>query len=576
MDEFKNYAYSTLAAGIAIDATSCAVATGTGSRFPSSAFDAVIWDASYPSATAAVLDGAGELVRVTARSTDACTITRAQGGTSAVALNVSGKVYAFAQVLTAATLTGLVSQASLVTPTGTINSSNTVFTLPDEPLGDIVVYQNGLAVAEDGYAVSGDELTFDVAPTTGDTLQVLFAPTTVGGSGGGSGTVTAVSVASANGFTGTVANATSTPAITIIAGAITPTSVNGVTLSGSSTPTLAVTGTSAISGTNTGDNAVNSLYSSLVTNATHTGDATGSGALTLATVNANVGSFGSATAAGTFTVNAKGLVTAAGSTTVTPAVGSITGLGTNVATALAVNVGSAGAPVVNGGALGTPSSGTLTSCTGLPTAGIVDAAVTLAKMANLAQDQFIVRTTASTGVPQTATVTAAARTVLDDATVSAMLDTLGGASATGTGGVVRATSPTLVTPALGTPSSGTLTSCTVKVEFGFACSDETTALTTGEKVAFYAPFAFTLTGVYACVTQTPAGSAVTVDVEKPAGTTLLSAVASISAGSFNASGTVSGGTQSIAQGDRVSIDIDQIGSGTAGAGLKVFLTGTRT
>jgi hypothetical protein len=47
----------------------------------------------------------------------------------------------------------------------------------------------------------------------------------------------------------------------------------------------------------------------------------------------------------------------------------ITGLGTGVATALAVNVGSAGAPVVNGGALGTPSSGDLTNCTGLPVAG---------------------------------------------------------------------------------------------------------------------------------------------------------------------------------------------------------------
>jgi len=37
--------------------------------------------------------------------------------------------------------------------------------------------------------------------------------------------------------------------------------------------------------------------------------------------------------------------------------------GTGVATALAVNVGTAGAFVVNGGALGTPSSGTLTNCT---------------------------------------------------------------------------------------------------------------------------------------------------------------------------------------------------------------------
>ena len=40
--------------------------------------------------------------------------------------------------------------------------------------------------------------------------------------------------------------------------------------------------------------------------------------------------------------------------------------GTGVVTALGVNTGTAGAFVVNGGALGTPSGGTLTSCTGLP------------------------------------------------------------------------------------------------------------------------------------------------------------------------------------------------------------------
>lgn len=44
----------------------------------------------------------------------------------------------------------------------------------------------------------------------------------------------------------------------------------------------------------------------------------------------------------------------------------VAGLGTGVATALAVNTGSAGAFVVNGGVLGTPSSGTLTNATGLP------------------------------------------------------------------------------------------------------------------------------------------------------------------------------------------------------------------
>ena len=42
----------------------------------------------------------------------------------------------------------------------------------------------------------------------------------------------------------------------------------------------------------------------------------------------------------------------------------ISGLGTGVATALAVNIGSAGAPVTFNGALGTPSSGTVTNLTG--------------------------------------------------------------------------------------------------------------------------------------------------------------------------------------------------------------------
>ena len=66
------------------------------------------------------------------------------------------------------------------------------------------------------------------------------------------------------------------------------------------------------------------------------------------------------------------------------AVGDITGLGTGVATALAVNVGSAGAPVVFDGAAGTPSSLTLTNATGLPTAGILNDAVTADKLANTA------------------------------------------------------------------------------------------------------------------------------------------------------------------------------------------------
>jgi hypothetical protein len=61
-----------------------------------------------------------------------------------------------------------------------------------------------------------------------------------------------------------------------------------------------------------------------------------------------------------------GSITGNAGTATNVAVGWITGLGTGVWTALAVNVGSAGAPVVNGWALGTPSSWTATNITGLP------------------------------------------------------------------------------------------------------------------------------------------------------------------------------------------------------------------
>jgi hypothetical protein len=53
-------------------------------------------------------------------------------------------------------------------------------------------------------------------------------------------------------------------------------------------------------------------------------------------------------------------------TAIAVSIANVTSLGTGVATALGVNVGSAGSPLVNGGVLGTPSSGILTNATGLP------------------------------------------------------------------------------------------------------------------------------------------------------------------------------------------------------------------
>ena len=70
-----------------------------------------------------------------------------------------------------------------------------------------------------------------------------FANVSIGG--GGSGTVTSVSVTTANGVSGTVATATTTPAITLALGAITPSAISSAritkrapTVTQSATPTI--------------------------------------------------------------------------------------------------------------------------------------------------------------------------------------------------------------------------------------------------------------------------------------------------------------------------------------------------
>jgi len=89
----------------------------------------------------------------------------------------------------------------------------------------------------------------------------------------------------------------------------------------------------------------------------------------LSTQNRLLGQYGTSTQVGYITIGT-GASLSSGVLNIAPPVSSITGLGTGVATALAVNIGSAGAFVTFNGALGTPSSGTGTNITGIPEGGL--------------------------------------------------------------------------------------------------------------------------------------------------------------------------------------------------------------
>lgn len=118
----------------------------------------------------------------------------------------------------------------------------------------------------------------------------------------------------------------------------------------------------------------------------------------------------------------------------------------------------------------------------------------------------------------------------------------------------------------------------IPVQIQLACSDETTALTTGAaKVTFRMPCAVTVTSVRASLTTAQSsGSIFTVDINE-GGTSILSTKLTIDnteKTSVTAATPPVISDSSLADDAEITVDIDQIGDGTA-KGLKITIIGTR-
>lgn len=187
--------------------------------------------------------------------------------------------------------------------------SGTLISPSQKTNGEVLVYNSSTGVWDN---VAQSTLTAGNATkwTTPRNLSLTGDATATLSSVDGSAAVSAaLTLATVNSNVGSFGSTTVIPVITVNAKGLV-TAVSTANISGS----ISITG---------GDLTLSGNTGTAITNAT------------LATVNSNVGSYGSVTTVPLITVNAKGLVTSVTTSTITPAVGSITGLGTGVATFLA-------------------------------------------------------------------------------------------------------------------------------------------------------------------------------------------------------------------------------------------------
>jgi len=227
--------------------------------------------------------------------------------------------------------------------------------------------ENGTLLLKDP---SGDA-TFRNLTLTGAVLAGAWNGSTITVPYGGTGAVTLTGYVKGNGTSAMTASA-SIPNTDITGlGTMSTQNASAVTITGGTANSLILGGSTAAAATVT-TLRINSTLSLAGATGTAGQVLTSNGASAPTWQTASVGTVTSVDGSGGTTgltltggpITSSGTLTLGGTLAVANGGTGVTALGTGVVTALGVNVGTAGSFVVNGGALGTPSSGTVTNLTG--------------------------------------------------------------------------------------------------------------------------------------------------------------------------------------------------------------------